>query len=165
MAFAPSKGKKHKLEKAEMPNLTTMMDMMTIILLFLLKTMSSSGQLLHAAPGIELPETLREVEPEQHLAFIVNDAGIFLDRDGKVGRQMVYREEMDDDEIQMFDNIVFYLDSAREEDKLLGRELSKIVTLQGDKQIPYKYLYKFITSCANSSFETIQFVVEKGKEG
>ncbi len=162
---APSKAKKHKPEEAGMPNLTTMMDMMTIILLFLLKTMSVSGQLLHPAPGIQLPESLREVAPEQHLMFIINSAGVFVDNEGSIGEQVAYVEELEDDAIPMFDSLVSMLDSIRAEDRLLGRELRTTVTLQGDREIPYKHLYKFITSCANSEFEKIQFVVEKAKKG
>ena len=148
-----------------MPNLTTMMDMMTIILLFLLKTMSVSGQLLHPAPGIQLPESTLEAKPEKHLMFIINSAGVFIDDEGKIGGQVATIEELEDDAIPMYDQVVTILDSIRNEDRLLGREIRTIVTLQGDREIPYKHLYKFITSCANSEFETIQFVVEKASKG
>ena len=162
---APSKMKKHRAEEAGMPNLTTMMDMMTIILLFLLKTMSVSGQLLHQAPGIELPESAQEVEPERHLMFIMNSQGIFLEEEGQIGAQVATTQDLEDPEIVIFDGVVGYLDSIRQEDRVLGRKLRSIVTLQGDREIPYKYLYKFITSAAESEFQTVQFVVEKEYEG
>ena len=164
MAYAPSKSKKNPGEAADMPNLTAMMDMMTIILLFLLKSLSVSGALLHPAETIELPHSEKYAPPEQHLSFIINNLGIFEDIDGNIGKHLVYEVEMESDEIQIFTGLTTFLDSIRTQNRVLGRAGESIVTLQGDNEIKYKYIYKFIQSCGYSGFGTIQFIVEK-KEG
>ena len=161
MAYAPSKSKKNKAASAPMPNLTTMMDMMTIILLFLLKTLSTTGALLHAAPGIELPVSEKMDEPQQYLAFFINNDGVFSDKEGNIGQQLVTPSEMESDDIQLFVNLNEFLDSTRALDKMLKRNVGNIVTLQGDSRIKYKYIFKFIQTCGYSGFETIQFIVEK----
>jgi len=161
MAYAPSKSKKNPGKDAEMPNLASMMDMMTIILLFLLKSLSSSGALLHEAPGITLPSAEKIKEAQQHIAFIINDQGIFEDIEGNIGNQLVTQAEMESDDVQLFTGLTDYLDKKQEQDVLLKREIHRIVTLQGDRAIKYKFIFKFIQSCGYSGFETIQFIVEK----
>ena len=162
MAFIPSKAKKNPTKAADMPNLGSMMDMMTIILLFLIKSMSTSGALMPPAPGIELPESKVHNDPQQHLAFIINPQGIFQqDEDGNPVRTLAGIEELSSPEIVLFYNVISYLDSAKAMDRTLGRPEREIITLQGDKNTPYNHLYKFITSCGEAGFSTIQFIVEK----
>jgi len=162
MAFIPSKAKKNPPKAAAMPNLGSMMDMMTIILLFLIKSMSASGALMPPAPGIELPESKIQSDPQQHLAFIIDPQGIHQqDQDGNRARILVGTSDLSDPEVVLFDNIIAFLDSAKSMDRILGRPEREIVTLQGDKNTPYSHLYKFITSCGEAGFATIQFIVEK----
>lgn len=162
MAFIPSKAKKNPPKAAEMPNLGSMMDMMTIILLFLIKSMSTSGALMPPAPGIELPESKVQTDPQQHIAFIINPQGVFQqDQDGNPVRLLAGINDLNDPEVVLFDNIIAFLDSAKAMDRTLGRSEREIVTLQGDKQTPYNHLYKFITSCGEAGYATIQFIVEK----
>lgn len=163
MAYAPSKSKKNPSGEAEMPNLASMMDMMSIILLFLLKSLSASGAIMAKAPGIELPISTHMEDCQAHVAFIINEQGIFVDAEGNVGENLVTQAEMFSDDVQLFTGLTDYLDNKQEQDELLKREISRIVTLQGDKYIPYKYIFKFIQSCGYSGFETIQFIVEKAK--
>ncbi|MBC8205312.1 biopolymer transporter ExbD [bacterium] len=165
MAFVPSKAKKHGIKREPTPNLTSMMDMMTIILLFLLKSMAVSGALLHAVEGINLPNSNSETEPQKHLSFVINEEGVFYEVEGRVVRLLAASFELQNDSLIMFENLNDFLDSTRAMDMELGRETRSKVTLQADKAIPYKYIYKFITTCGESGFTTIQFIVAKeGKE-
>jgi biopolymer transport protein ExbD len=163
MAYAPSKSKKNRGEASEMPNMTSMMDMMTIMLLFLLKTISSSGAMLHPAQGIQLPVSTLSESPQQHISFIINNQGIYQDKEGFLGRELASAEELESDQVQVFTQLTAFLDSLRGQDEALGRKAETIVTLQGDSQIKYKYIYKFIQSCGYSGFGTVQFIVEKKK--
>ena len=161
MAFTPSKAKKNPPKRAEMPNLTSMMDMMTIILLFLLKSLSVSGALLHTAPGIELPLSRIHSDPQSHLSFIINLQGVFRDLEGEIGDMMASPEELANDDLVVFEHLKSHLDSERRLDIELGRKQREIITLQGDKKIQYRHLFKFITTCGEAGFSTIQFIVEK----
>ena len=56
MAFIPSRIKKHDTNPGKVRvNLTSMMDMFTIILVFLLKTYSTEGMLIHPSDSLTLP--------------------------------------------------------------------------------------------------------------
>ena len=62
MAFAPSKGKKHQGEaggggKMDL-NMTSLIDMFTCLLAFLLKSFSAEGALVTPSEGLELPKSI-----------------------------------------------------------------------------------------------------------
>ena len=169
MAFTPSKAKKNPPKRAEMPNLTSMMDMMTIILLFLLKSLSVSGALLHPAPGIELPLSEIHVQAQKNLSFIIYihevdnyPPGLYEQTpEGIRGVYLATKEELYDDSQIIFNQLKNYLERERALDLDLKRPLRDIVTLQGDKSVQYRHLSKFIQTCGEAGFSTIQFIVEK----
>ena len=83
MAFAPSRSKKHDTKKEGELNMNSMMDMMTIILLFLLKSFSTDGALVAPSQDLTLPTSFQTEKPKKELnvaisqdAIIVNDIPI-----------------------------------------------------------------------------------------
>nr|HQV31996.1 biopolymer transporter ExbD [Calditrichia bacterium] len=67
MAFKPSAAKKHRTSTDEELNLTSMMDAMTIILLFLLKTYSTTGAIISPSSDLKLPYSLSTEAPHKEL--------------------------------------------------------------------------------------------------
>ncbi|MDP8229397.1 MAG: hypothetical protein P9M15_08090, partial [Candidatus Electryoneaceae bacterium] len=113
MAFAPSKGKKcgqirHGNQKLD---LSAMMDMMTIILLFLIKSYSATGALLQPSQHLELPDARREMEPKKVVSilltktvalnetqFTAEGAGVLEDIVGGEIRNLATVAELEDQE-------------------------------------------------------------------
>ncbi len=80
MAFAPSRSKKHDTNPKGELNMNSMMDMMTIILLFLLKSFSTDGALVAPSENLTLPTSFRVEKPKKELnVAISNDAIIVND--------------------------------------------------------------------------------------
>ena len=76
MAFIPSHKKKHKTDPGEARlQLTSMMDMFTIILVFLLKTYSTHGQLINPSEDLTLPSSMTQQMPELGLDVTVSSLG------------------------------------------------------------------------------------------
>ncbi len=73
--------KKHKREANPETNLnlTSMMDMFTIILVFLLKSYSSTGKLITIPEGYTLPESVAEKTPVLAVNISVDSEYIILD--------------------------------------------------------------------------------------
>ena len=67
MAFTPSKSKKHNTQLQGSLNMNSMMDMMTIILLFLLKSYSTTGALAAQSESLKLPVSTRDIKPKKEL--------------------------------------------------------------------------------------------------
>jgi biopolymer transport protein ExbD len=161
MAFVPSKAKKNPPQQEEMPNLTSMMDMMTIILLFLLKTIVMSGAVMPINKEIDLPESSTQIDPQRHISFIASPQGIFQDNEGLLGEMLASPEETQSNQVVMYPRLLSYLDSIRQFDSEIGRSERRIITLQGDREIEYRDVYKFISTCGEAGFSTIQFIVAK----
>ena len=86
MSFPPSKltgkkGRKNSQTKVEVPKvqLTSLIDIMTILLVFLLKSYSAEGEIFTPSKGLVLPQSTAkkspEIDPEQ-----LHDLGISVKR-------------------------------------------------------------------------------------
>ena len=161
MAFPPSKGKKH-LAKAEAKlRITSLMDVMTIMLLFLLKTYSVSGALMKPAEGVDLPSSTVTLEPVKVLGLIITPEGIFEDIAIEERRMIEGVDILNDDSILDLPNLYNYLYKVQKRNRFLGREEKRVITIQGDKSIPYRWILKVIDTCSGVGFEKIDLVVYK----
>ncbi|HEX7344763.1 MAG TPA: biopolymer transporter ExbD, partial [bacterium] len=159
MAFPPSKGKKHGRRLAAMPQMTSMMDMMTIMLLFLLKAFSTSGAFIKPGEGVDLPSSTVMNEPQKVLSLIVTQDGVYEDLDSKRGKRVEDLISLQDDNLVELPMLSDFLNRAQERSRQLGREEKRTLTVQGDKTIPYRWVLKVINTCSNSGFDKIDFVV------
>ena len=93
MAFVPSRRKKHQTGAARVSlNLTSMMDMFTIILVFLLKTYSTEGQLIHPSDNLTLPNSTVENPPEIALDVTVSQGWIMVNNNPVVQMSRVVNQ-------------------------------------------------------------------------
>ena len=160
MAFAPSKGKKNRRTDKGGLSLNSMMDMMTIILLFLLKSMSTSGALIQPSPFLELPKADREMEPKKAVAILVTLDGVLEDMETNP-RVLAPRAEMVDTENVILPGLEGFLNETREFVLKTGRPFKGEITIQCDKNVTYDWLLKVINTCGQTEFATIDFVIVK----
>lgn len=160
MAFAPSKGKKNRRKEEAGLSLNSMMDMMTIILLFLLKSMSTSGALIQQSPFLELPTAEREMEPKKAVAILVTPDGVLEDMEIDP-RMLSDRAEMDNPEGVVLPGLAGFLNENREFVLKTGRLFRGEITIQCDKNVTYDWLLKVINTCGQTEFATIDFVIIK----
>ncbi len=145
MAFQPSKSKKNLKEEEGALNMNSMMDMMTIILLFLLKSFSTEGALVTPSEQLRLPVSEQGQKPKKELtvyiaknSLMVNDAVI-----------------MDVSEIEKNAMLISPLAGrlskyAAQEHNLeidVGKEFTHEVIIQGDEKIPFELLFKVMYTC------------------
>jgi biopolymer transport protein ExbD len=161
MAFAPSKGKKHHFERPGIPNLTSMIDIMVVILLFLLKSYSTTGVLVMPAEGLELPSSTVTNEPIKVLSLIAKKDGLYEDVPGVNKRLIEDLPSLQNDNLVELPNLAKFLNQVQDRSHALGRESKRTITIQGDKTIPYRWILKIINTCSNSGFDKVDFVVLK----
>lgn len=158
----PSKRmRKRKRTKASTKlNLTSMMDMFTIILVFLLKSFSAEGQLLTPAEGLEIPNSKTEISAKPSLEIKVSKTEI------AVGSRVVAEvtEEMNRNEFGI-PKLIELLKKEKEKNTMLvnslGEEFKGELVIQGDKDMPYKLLTKVMYSCGQAGYSKQDFVVYK----
>lgn len=166
MAFIPSRIKKHNTGWGEAKlNLNSMMDMFTIILLFLLKTYSTEGQLISPSQHLTLPKSTVEQQPEAGLNLIVskqvimvNDETVALLDDVRKNTPGVVRNGVI---LPLQQQLKFYASQAKRMESEYGVKFSGKVTIQGDRDLHYRDLVKVMRTCGLSEHPNMRLVVYK----
>ena len=169
MAFIPSRIKKHNVRISEVKlNLTSMMDMFTIILVFLLKTFSTDGQLISPSDFLKLPDSTVEQPPEVGLDLVVskkiilvNDERIatldgIIANDPKVVENGII--------VPLREKLRYYSSQAKKMEIDYGVKFSGKVTIQGDKALPYSELVKVMRTCGVSDYPNMRLLVYRNSE-
>jgi biopolymer transport protein ExbD len=143
-----------KPQKTAMPPLTSLVDMMTILLVFLLQSFSSEGQLVTPSKDLALAASTAKKAPKPALMLEVTQTAVLVD-----GRAIVTLDEVDQTE---------GLDIKKLHDALvelaeLSDKAEKEVVIQCDKNTDFRYLKKIMGTCARASWtEFSLLVVQKG---
>lgn len=165
MAFIPSRIKKHNTGagKASL-NLTSMMDMFTIILVFLLKTFSTEGQLIQPSDHLELPKSTVEKAPEVALdvmvtrhEILVNDKPVLVIENDDPN--VLVGEEYNRVITPLYNRLLIFAKEAKKMEEAYGTEFTGKVTIQGDHKLPFKLLVKIMYTCGQAEFGNMRLVV------
>ena len=148
-------------------SLTSMMDMMTIILVFMIKNLDAEGQLLTQAENLILPVSTSKVQPKEvALTVVVDNNYVVVDNAKIVPTEDVLKQE---------DLLVTKVDSVLKERRATEQELALKMGLpadeagniivQIDKNIPYDAMYKVMATCGFSGYTHIAFAVMQKNGG
>lgn len=163
MAFVPSKIKKHKSELEVGLNLTSMMDMFTIILVFLIKNYSTEGQLITPSDFLHLPYSNIQKAPEKGLDVIVSKQLIMVNNEPVVPMTDVVKNDpavMDRGVIKpLREKLLYFSSQSKKMEVDYGIKFSGKVTIQGDKELPYSELVKVIRTCGLADYPNLRLVV------
>jgi biopolymer transport protein TolR len=131
-------------------NLIPMMDVLTVLVLFLLFH-SFNGEM--PEQRIELPNSVVETRPRETLAIVVNPEAVMIQ-----GSPVVKTSELYEDRVG---NVVQIKDRLEELERDIGTTApeSKEITLLADKTIPFKVLKKIMSTCTASGYGRISLAV------
>ncbi len=160
MAFAPSKGAKHRKKNKEGLILASMLDMMTVILLFLLKVMGSSGALIKPSPYVHLPGAVREAKPEKAISILVSPNGVYEDTE-RNPKLLSAADEFTDANNVTLPGLETFLTEQKAFTEHLGKKFKGVITIQCDAGITYDWVLKVINTCGQAEYGTIDFIVVK----
>ncbi len=161
MAFKPSKAKKN-LEKEEGSlNMNSMMDMMTIILLFLLKSFSTEGALITPSENLRLPNSTADEKAKKELMVSVTKKEILVNDQPLVpiNASTVPKDQMLIPALAA--KLAEYAQQERELEIEVGKEFTHQVVIQGDYQLPFELIMKVMFTCAKSEFYKIRLLTIK----
>jgi biopolymer transport protein ExbD len=156
MAFKPSKSKKHNTQLQGTLNMNSMMDMMTIILLFLLKSYSTSGALATQSESLKLPESMRTTKPKKELNVAVAKDVILVNE-----QPVLTTAEIPPDEIlipQLESKLREYAQIEKDLEIEVGKEFTHEVIIQGDQSITYELLFRVMYTCGQSEFNKMRLL-------
>lgn len=140
--------------------LTSMMDILTTLLLFLLKSFVVEGEVITPVPGVNLPESSSAATPQAAVVVAIFNNSIMVD--GEVVAEVSRATASDD---LLIEPLADRLDQARarveEIAKLRGgdEEFHGRVAIQGDRAIEFDVLQRVMYTCGISGYEEISLAV------
>ncbi|HDL19400.1 MAG TPA: hypothetical protein ENH29_10120 [Bacteroidetes bacterium] len=159
MAFIPSRSKRHTTDSGDVKlNLNSMMDMFTIILLFLLKVYSTGGQMVQPSDYLTLPKSTVEKVPEVALDLSISKEWVVLNDKPVVKiSDLLSSNNIVIPKLQQ--QLLMYANEAEKMQERYGKPFSGMVSIQGDKSIPYKVLVKVMATCGKSKYPNMRLYV------
>jgi biopolymer transport protein ExbD len=140
--------------------LTSMMDILTVLLLFLLKSFVVEGEVITPAPGVHLPESTSKALPQSSIVIAIFDDAVMLD--GEVVASISKAEASDD---LLIESLAQRLDKARDTATQIARRRGSDddfvgkVSIQGDRNIDFAILQRVMYTCSVSGYEDISLAV------
>ncbi len=152
-------------------NITPMMDMMTIILVFLLKTFTSSAVLVNLDNNLSLPPSQTRLAPRQAVPVTITKRVVLVEGEavapinaGRIDPQL----KRDGDNGYYITPLVEMLSKvARREKKIAemtGEKFDGELTIIADKNTPYRLLTEILYSCGQAEYANFRLLVLKSRE-
>jgi biopolymer transport protein ExbD len=137
-------------------NLTSLMDVFTILVFFLLFHASSS-EVMEAPKQIKLPDSVVETKPRETVVIMVSPEVVLVQ-----GEAVVSTTEVLENRIETVIEITERLKQL--ERNIIGISTkaiveSKEVTILADKTIPFRALKKIMSTCTGSGYGRISLAV------
>lgn len=176
MAKAPSALKGGKSTEGVKLNITSMMDMFTIILVFLLKSYSTSPEAsVSLSPDIKLPSSASDKPPIAAVTVMVTQRQVIVDDSGKTA-VVAEIEDFKAGKIKGVEEKMFNIEALTEhltqlKDRQIeinqyrtAGEFKGEILIQADEKIPFSILKKVMYSIGQAEFGEFKFITiaEKG---
>jgi len=143
-------------------NITSMMDMFTIILVFLIKNYSTEGTIVAPADDLTLPKSTVEMRAKESLSLMVAQGSIAVE-DRRVVDSEAYAELVRQKEFKVIEplRVVLrkYADEARSLQERTGKPFSGSISIQGDTAIPYSVLTRIMYTCGQAGYPNMNLLV------
>jgi biopolymer transport protein ExbD len=162
-----------KLEEPEVIkdlNITPMMDMMTIILVFLLKSFSSSASTITFDSNLQVPKSSTQLRMKLALAITVTKKVILVEGDAiapiNLGR-VDPTVKRDGENGYYITPLVDILEKHAKREKkvaeLTGQKFDAQLMIIADQTTPYRLLTEIFYSCGQAGYANYRLVVLKSK--
>jgi biopolymer transport protein ExbD len=139
-------------------SLTSLMDVFTILVLYLLVN-QSTGTVLEPPPNIKLPDSVAEAGPRETIVVSVSDDEVWV-KDIKVATvQEILAADGD-----LIEPIRDRMMQIKDSKLSLGEQetdLSKEVTIMGNRAVHFKVLKRVMASCTAAGFTKISLAVNQ----
>jgi biopolymer transport protein ExbD len=168
MRYRKAKARKKRVEReAEGEirelNITAMMDMMTIILVFLIKSYSASSITVTASEDVRPPLSTTKLIPKDTIAVTVTPKGILVGDKRRVDLVTGMKLKKEDTQGALILPLDAALKKEVEKSKLIesrgGMPFNHEVSIIGDRRIPYDLLSSVLYTAGQNELGNVRFVV------
>jgi biopolymer transport protein TolR len=143
------------------PQMTSLVDVLTVLVFFLLKNFSTEGDIMTPAKNLELPESSAKAKPEISLVIAISQKHIMVE--GTPVALVSEEQERAGTEIPGLSKV---LEERRKKTEAIS-EFDKNVnfdgklSIQGDRKIPYWLLQKVLATCGENGYSSFALAVSK----
>jgi biopolymer transport protein ExbD len=141
-------------------NLVSLIDIFTILIFFLLSN-STDVEILPNNKAVKLPESTAEKRPRETVVVMVTQNDILVQ-----GRKVAQVADVMGLEGDLIEPLKAELDvqAGRQVIRSENEAKTRVITIMGDKQIPYRLLRKVMITCARANFSEVSFAVIRKTE-
>ena len=137
-------------------NLTSLMDVFTILVFFLLVN-SGSVELVEAPKDVKLPESMEETKPRETVVVFVSAENVLIQ-----GRIVALTKDILEGDVSYLDPLAARL--AELKNSVIGQSTETIadsqeVTILADKSVPFLVVRKIMSACTGEGYENVSLAV------
>lgn len=139
----PRQGKWKRVLAADLL-LTALIDAFSILVIFLLMSFSSTGDIMYISKGMELPKASAGDVLERNPIVKIEDSKIFVEEKSVTP-----------------DTLVAALLELRQKfnETHAGEEYPGIITIQADRRVKYEFLNQIVLASSHAGFSDIRFAI------
>ena len=139
-------------------NLTSMVDFMTVVVIFLLMQFSASGEILFMQKDIRLPDAIAGGELERVPVIAISADSITLE-----GKMVTSIGGMINPDGPIVVELQPLLDQARNAWSVVnpGKQFDHRILVQADQNVDFKYVRKVMTTCTIGQYNNIMFATRR----
>jgi biopolymer transport protein ExbD len=137
-------------------NLTPMIDMFVVLVIFLLMTFSTSGEILFIQKDIELPKASQTTTLDKAPVIQIGAGQVVIE-----GKPVGRLDDIAEDENFEIADLSEMLNNLKKQYQQLhpNKEFPGKIIVQGDKEVPFRVLKKVMFTCTSVGYGTINFAV------
>jgi biopolymer transport protein ExbD len=149
-------------------NITPMMDMMTIILVFLLKSFTASNNLINFNQDLQIPPSSTLLKSKEAIqvqvtkkVVIVEGEAVAAITNGKVDSALKPEGENGYKIAPIVDTLTKIANREKKVAQLSGGEFESELLVIADKTTPYRLLTEILYSCGQAGYANYRLMVNK----
>lgn len=165
MARRASRFSRRKKQSVFDIDITSLLDILTILLVFLLQSYNSSGVIINVPKGIELPKSASETLNTFGVNVQVSKTQVWVDDKEVVNSENADGSQLFDEGgrrlVPLYNELVKIKETIKQSEKLSpdAKKFSGVANLVVDKSLKYSYLKRIMYTCAAAGFKEFKFVV------
>jgi biopolymer transport protein ExbD len=146
-------------------DITSLLDILTILLVFLLQSYNSSGVIINVPEGIELPRSASESLNNFGVNIQVSKTNIWVDDKEVLTAETASDSQVFDEGgrriVPLYNELVKIKETIKQSEMLSpqAKKFSGIANLIVDKSLKYSYLKRVMYTAASAGFKEFKFVV------
>ncbi len=134
------------------PQLTSLIDIMTILLIFLIKSFSVEGNIITPSPDLELPVSTSKAHPKPITTIEITKNSIVSG-----GKTITTFEEFSKNEDMKIAGLFSYLKDKNPEG--VAKDKGKELMIQSDKEIEFNIIKRVMYTCSKAGYSDFTVLV------